>query len=189
MYKSTGPDLLQPRVLRTLEDVLCGPLNHIFNKSAKTGIIPADLKSANVTAIHKKGNRQEPGNYRPISLTSVVCKTMERLIKGKIITQLEVNNLIVDSQHGFRNKRSCLKSLLDFFARVIDTYYTGNNKAMDLIYLDFQMVSDKVLHERFLVKVMAHDIQGGALQPNGSGTGCIDGWLTTNLQYGRVVDN
>ena len=51
---------------------------------------------------NKKGNRQEPGDYRPISLTSVVCKTMERLIKGKIITHLEGNNLIGDSQHGFR---------------------------------------------------------------------------------------
>ena len=107
-YKSTGPYLLHPRVLRSLEDMLRGPLNHIFNKSAETGIIPADWMSANVTAIHKNGNRQEPGNYRLINLTSVVCKTMERLIKGKIITHLESNNLIGDSQHGFRNKRSCL---------------------------------------------------------------------------------
>ena len=61
MYKSTGPDLLHPRVLQTLEDMLCGPLNHIFNKPAETGIIPGDWKSANITAIHKKGNRQGPG--------------------------------------------------------------------------------------------------------------------------------
>ena len=54
VYKLTGPDLLHPRVLQTLEDMICGPLNHIFNKSAETGIIPADWMSANVTAIHKK---------------------------------------------------------------------------------------------------------------------------------------
>ena len=66
VYKSTGPDLLHPRVLRTLEDMLRGPLNPFFNKSAETGIIPADWKYANVTAIHKKRNRQEPGNYRLI---------------------------------------------------------------------------------------------------------------------------
>ena len=63
---------------------------------------------------------------------------MERLINGKIITHLERNNLIGDSQHGFRNKRSCLTSLLYFFARVIDKYDAGNNKAVDFIYLDFQ---------------------------------------------------
>ena len=163
MYKSRGPDL-HPRVLQTLEDMLCGPLNHIFNKSSETGIIPADWKSATVTTIHKTGNRQEPGNYRPISLTSVICETMERLIKLKIITHLEGNNLIHDSQHGFRKKRSCLTSLLDFFARVIDTYDTGNNKAVDLIYLDFQKAFDNVPHERLLVKVMAHSIRGSAAQ-------------------------
>ena len=84
VYKSTLLDLLHPRVLRTLEDMLLhlNPgrhalhLNHIFNKSAEIGIIPVDRKSANVTVIHKKWNRHEPGNYRPISLTSVVYKTM-----------------------------------------------------------------------------------------------------------------
>ena len=71
--------MLNPRILRALEDKLARPLTHIFNNSVETGIIPEDWKSANVTAIHKKGSRQEPGNYRPISLISVVCKTMERL--------------------------------------------------------------------------------------------------------------
>ena len=89
---------------------------------------------------------------------------MERLIKGKIITHLDCNNLIGDSQHGFRNKPSCLTSLLDFFAPVIGTYDAGNNKAVDLIYLDFQKAFDKVPHERLLVKVMAHSIQGSAAQ-------------------------
>ena len=82
----------------------------------------------------------------------------------KIITHHKGNNLIGESQHGFRNKHCCLKSLLDFFARVIDTYDAGNNKAVDLIYLDFQKASDKVPHERLVVKVMAHGIQGSAAQ-------------------------
>ena len=86
IYKSTGPDMVHPRILRALEGKLARPLTHILNNSAETGIIPEDWKSANVTAIHKKGSRQEPGNYRPISLTSVVCKTMERLVKWRLIT-------------------------------------------------------------------------------------------------------
>ena len=58
-----------------------------------------------------------------------------------------MNNLRRDSQHGFRNKRSYLTSLLYFFAQVIDTYDTDNNKAVDLVYLDFQLAFDKVPHE------------------------------------------
>ena len=60
--------MLQLRILRAIEDKLAGPLTHIFNNSVETGIIPEDWKSANVSAFHKKGSRQEPGNYRPISL-------------------------------------------------------------------------------------------------------------------------
>ena len=137
LFKSSGPDKLHSRILGALQDKLARPLAHRFNNSVETMIIPEYWKSAKVTAIHKKGSRQEPGNYRPLSLTAVVCKTMERLIKGKLITHLEMNNLIGDPQHGFRNKRSCLTSLLDFKPQVIDTYDTGNNKAVDLVYLDF----------------------------------------------------
>ena len=123
-----------------------------------------------MTAIHEKGSRHEPGNYRPISSTSVVCKTMERLVKGRLITHLEMNHLIGDSQHGFRNKRNCLISLLDFFAQVIGTYDTDNNKAVDLVYLDFQKALDKVPHEKLLLKVTAHGIPSGML-PDASETG------------------
>ena len=86
---------------------------------------------------------------------------MKRLAKGRLITHLEMNNLIGDSQHSFQNKRSCLTSLLDLFVHV-DTYDTDNNKAVDLVYLDFQKAFDKVSHERLMVKVNAHGIQGDA---------------------------
>ena len=76
IFKSTGPDMLHSRILCALEDKLARHLTHIFNNSVETGIMPEDWKSANVTAIHKKGSRQEPGNDRTISLTSVVCKTI-----------------------------------------------------------------------------------------------------------------
>ena len=73
-----------------------------------------------------------------------------------------MNDLIGDSQHGFRNKRSSLTSLFDFFAQVIDTYDTSNNKAVNLFYLDFQKAFDKVPHERLMLYVNAHGIQSDA---------------------------
>ena len=81
---------------------------------------------------------------------------MERLVKGRLITHLVRINLIGHSQYGFRNKRSYLTSLLDFFSQVIDTYEADNDKAVDLVYLDFQKAFDMVPHERLMVKVNAH---------------------------------
>ena len=68
IYKSTGPDILHLRILRALEDKLARPLTHIFNNSVETGIMHGDWKSANVTAIHNKGSREENGNYRQLVL-------------------------------------------------------------------------------------------------------------------------
>ena len=78
IYKSTGPDLLHQRILRTLEDSLSAPLTHIFNSSAETGMKPVDCKSANVCTRNEADNDQL-GNHRPMSLTSVVFKTTEKL--------------------------------------------------------------------------------------------------------------
>ena len=124
--------------------------SHIFNNSLETGIIPEDWKSTIVNAIHKKRSRQEPGNNKPTCLTPVFCKTMERLVKRRLITHLEM-----DSQHGFRNQSSCLTCLLDFLAQVIDTYDTDYNKAVDLVFLDFQKQLTRYHTNGKMVKVNA----------------------------------
>ena len=87
-----------------------------------------------------------------------------------------MNNLIGDSQHSYRNKRSCLTSLLDFYAKVTDTYDTDNNKAVDLIYLDLQKAFDKVPHERLMLRVNSHGIQGDAAR-------WIRNWLAGTGMY------
>ena len=149
-----------------------GPLTHIFNSSGETAVSPEDWKSATVTAFTKRTvartwilpsfflDATEPGypgrKNLDICLTSVVCKTMERFVKENLLAHLEMNNLIGDSQHGFRNKRRCQTSMLDFFAQVIE------NKAVDLVYLDFQKTFDKVPHERPMAKANAHCIHGNA---------------------------
>ena len=173
IYKSLGPDGAHPRVLKALSEEICVPLAHIFNTSMQSGQVPRDWKIANVTAIFKKGDRQNPGNYRPISLTSVICKTMERLIRDQIVDHLEENNLLSDSQHGFRRKRSCLTNLLDFFNKVIQVYDAA--KAVDVIYLDFQKAFDKVPHKRLLMKVKSLGIEGNVLA-------WLEAWLTTRTQ-------
>ena len=75
--KSPGPDAIHPRILYELREVICKPPHKIFKTSMETGEIPEEWRHANVTAIHKKGSRLIASNYKPVSLTSVVCKTME----------------------------------------------------------------------------------------------------------------
>ena len=176
--KTPGPDKISPRLLKEAKNELVKPLTIIFNKTLQAGKVPQEWKLANVTPIFKKGNKSLPANYRPISLTSVVCKLMETIIRDKIVKFLEENKIMKDSQHGFRNKRSCLTNLLDFFYEVFNSY--DETKAVDVIYLDFQKAFDTVPHKRLISKVKAHGIAGNTLK-------WLEDWLSDRKQ--RVVIN
>ena len=176
--KSPGPDKIYPRILKEVKEAICKPLCVIFNLSLRTGKVVREWKLANVTPLFKKGDKSNPGNYRPISLTSVVCKLMESILRDKIVKFLEENNIIRDSQHGFRNKRSCLTNLLDFLYDIYEMYEEG--RAVDIIYLDFQKAFDKVPHKKLLNKLEYHGIRGHIH--------CwISDWLSNRKQ--RVVLN
>ena len=103
--KSCGPDNCHPFFLKECAEEIYLPLTDIFHKSLSSGVIPDDWKKANITCIFKKGNKQDPGNYRPVSLTSVICKLLERTVREEIVNHLSVNKLLSDSQFGFRKKQ------------------------------------------------------------------------------------
>ena len=100
IHKSMGTDGLHPRVLREMADVVAKPLSIIFWQSWLAGDVPVDWKLANVMPIFKNGQKDDPGSYRPISLTSVPGKVMEWIISGTIMDQVKVNQGIRPSQHG-----------------------------------------------------------------------------------------
>ena len=177
-YKSPGPDGFLPRVLREVSKQVAPHLTAVFNKSLETGIIPEDWRLANVTPIYKKGDRKEAGNYRPISLISVVGKLLEGIITDATVEHLETHNLIMDSQHGFRQKRSCLTNLLEFFHDMMREH--DKDRAIDVLYLDFQKAFDKVPHGKLMSKVRALGIRGKVAD-------WIENWLSDRKQ--RVVVN
>jgi len=83
------------------------PLTLIYDKSLKDGLLPDSWKKATVVAIHKKGSRKNASNYKPVSLTSVICKMLETIISNHILYHFEVNALLADHQYGFGPGRSC----------------------------------------------------------------------------------
>jgi hypothetical protein len=110
-----------------------------------------------VTAIYKK-DHAITRQYRPISLTSHVCKILESIIRDAILEHLNKYNLIKDLQHGFVRRRSCLTNLLEFLETV--TNYIDQGLPIDVIYLDFQKAFDKVPHKRLMLKVKSLGITG-----------------------------
>ena len=104
--KSFGPDEISPVLLINLVDYVACPLAMLMNKTLKHGTLPQDWKKAFVSPIHKKGARNIAENYKPISLTSVVCKLMEKFVKDAVFNHLIEYNLLSKKQFGFVNGRS-----------------------------------------------------------------------------------
>ena len=89
------------------------PLQKLFKISLEQGVMPKEWKLANVAPVFNKGSKKDKGNYRPVSLTCHAGKIMEMVIKEEVVKFLEENKKILDSQHGFRQRRSCLTNPLD----------------------------------------------------------------------------
>ena len=130
----------------------------LFSASLKQGIIPTDWKKATVSPIFKKGSRSDPANYRAISLTSLLCKTLEHIIYSHVMGHLERNNILSTNQFGFRQKRSADLQLL---LTVHDLASSLNDNAQtDCILLDFSKAFDKVSHKLLLLKLRYYGITG-----------------------------
>ena len=155
--KSQGPDGLHPRLLQRLAGVLDVPLTLLFKLSLKKGELPLDWKSANVMPIFKKGNKQESRNYRPVSLTCVVCKIFECMVRKHIIKHLSTNEMLSAHQHCFVTGHSCTTHLLEVLNDWTHILEEGDN--IDAIYMDFMKAFDSVPHYRLLQKVEAFGIQ------------------------------
>ncbi|KFQ84791.1 hypothetical protein N337_08795, partial [Phoenicopterus ruber ruber] len=93
-HKSMGPDGIHTRVLRELVEVLTKPLSIIYQQSWLTGEVPVDWRLANVMPNYKKGQKEDPGNYRPVSLNAVQEKVMEQIILSAIMRHVRDNRAI-----------------------------------------------------------------------------------------------
>ena len=160
-HKSIGPDDIHPRLLKELSEYIAGPLAYFFNLTIKEGCTPHDWKKAFVSPIYKKGSKSIAENYRPISLTSILCKMMEKFVRSCIVTHLFQNNLLSDRQFGFLTGRSTVLQLLYYLDNCVNIIADGG--VVDTIYMDFSKAFDTVAHKRLLHKISAYGICGELL--------------------------
>ena len=149
----------------------------VYQNSIDTGSVPDDWLTANVVGIYKKGDKQEPANYRPVSLTSVTCKVLEHIIYSQIMSHYNKHNFLSEYQHGFRRGYSCETQLLatvEDIQRGIDS----SSSRYDLVILDFTKAFDKVSFNRLIFKLTKSGINESLLL-------WITNWLTHRTQ--RVV--
>ena len=171
--KSPGPDEIHPRILKEVATSIAPALAMLYNNTLKSHEVPADWGTALITAIFKKGDKSDPGNYRPISLTCIICKILESIIYDHIVQHMIRNKLFSRNQYGFISKRSAalqLLNVLELWCIILD-----EDGIIDDINMDFQKAFDSVPHRRLLGKLESYGIQGDAL-------GWIQAFLTGRKQ-------
>ena len=178
--KASGPDGLSARVLKVCSAKIAQVLDCIFNRSLIQAIVPDDWRQANVAPIYKKGEKYDPANYRPVSLTCICCKTLEDILVSKIMQHLSEHDtyILIGSQHGFRNGRSCKTQLVRFIQDLCENLDGAHNKARkktDLIIMDFAKAFDKEPHRRLAYKLEYYGIRNDILQ-------LITAWLSRRTQ-------
>ena len=146
--KSPGPDGITGTVLKKCSS-LSYPLSILFNISFASGQLPQDWKLANVVPVHKKGDKADIENYRPISLTSLVMKVMEKIVRDELYSKCK--DLINDKQYGFLPNKSCTTQMIN---TLDDIAYSLNSQSdVDIIYFDFAKAFDSVCHDKILEKL------------------------------------
>jgi len=158
---SCGPDDLPPLLFKNIAPAVAAPLAIIFTQLFSVTKVPVRWKEAVITPVFKKGAAGDVSNYRPISLTCVPAKLMERIIADCVLSYLMDNNLLHPAQHGFLKNRSTCTNLLESFNDW--TIVLQDNNAVTVVYIDFRKAFDTVSHPKLISKLKSYGISGSLL--------------------------
>jgi hypothetical protein len=160
-HKATGPDCIPSFILKSAAVELAPILTQLYQYSLAEGEIPSDWRDAHIVPVFTKGEKHLPSNYRPMSLTSIVCKVLEHIIHSKIMSHFDRYNILTDKQHGFRSKRSCETQLVTTIQKIAQNLTSKGQ--VDVILLDFAKAFDNVPHRRLLHKLKFYGVDGTTL--------------------------
>ena len=170
--KSKTPDDLPYIVIKKIGPAILDFLVSLFNLSLETGQVPRQWKTALVMPIYKKGSRCLAPNYRPISLTSAICRIFEKIISAHMFNHLYQNQLLSPTQHGLLPQRSTITQMLDAQKQWIHNYCS--NETTSVVYTDLSKAFDRVSHPKLLEVLQSYGIDGK-----------IHAWIT-NFLNGRT---
>src|SRR5271156_2489976 len=122
------------KALKVIINEIIEIITTIFNYSLEHYIVPNILKEDKIILIYKNGEVKEPTNYRPITITSVVCKLLEKIVNNRLMEFINVNKIIINYHYGFRKNHSTSNTLLEITNKI---YNTWNDRSMAIaVFID-----------------------------------------------------
>ena len=160
--KSCGIDRIGPNILKLCKTYLSQPLAALINNCISSGIFPDKLKLAGIIPLHKGGCKEDPNNYRPISLLPTLSKLIERHIANQMTEYFQTTNILNERQSGFRQHHSCQTALI----RLVDSWLTAMDEGnvIGTVFLDFKKAFDLVDHKILLFKLKLYHFSDSTIQ-------------------------